>query len=43
MPVIATSGLTKRFASVTALDQLTLEIGTGVTGLIGRTAPASRP
>jgi ABC-2 type transport system ATP-binding protein len=35
MPVIATSGLTKRFASVTALDQLTLEIGTGVTGLIG--------
>jgi ABC-2 type transport system ATP-binding protein len=35
MPVIATSGLTKRFTSVTALDQLTLEIGTGVTGLIG--------
>ena len=35
MAVIATSGLTKRFSSVTALDQLTLEIGTGVTGLIG--------
>ena len=35
MAVIATSGLTKRFSNVTALDQLTLEIGTGVTGLIG--------
>jgi ABC-2 type transport system ATP-binding protein len=35
MPVIATSGLTKRFASVTALDQLTVQVGTGVTGLIG--------
>lgn len=35
MQVITTSGLTKRFSSVTALDRLTLRIGTGVTGLIG--------
>src|SRR5436305_5974162 len=35
MPVIVTSGVTKRFSSVTALDELTVEIGTGVTGLIG--------
>jgi ABC-2 type transport system ATP-binding protein len=34
-PVIATEGLTKRFASVTALDQLSVEVGEGVTGLVG--------
>jgi ABC-2 type transport system ATP-binding protein len=34
-PVIVTDGLTKRFASVTALDQLTLDIGEGITGLVG--------
>lgn len=35
MSVIATHGLTKTYPGVTALDQLTVEIGTGVTGLIG--------
>jgi len=30
-----TDRLTKRFPSVTALDDLTLDIGTGVTGLVG--------
>ena len=35
MAVIATDRLTKRFPSVTALDDLTIEIGTGVTGLVG--------
>jgi ABC-2 type transport system ATP-binding protein len=32
---IATEGLTKRFPRVTALDQLTVTAGTGVTGLVG--------
>ncbi|MGI8879296.1 MAG: ABC transporter ATP-binding protein [Jatrophihabitans sp.] len=35
MSVIATHALSKTFPGVTALDQLTVEIGTGVTGLIG--------
>ncbi len=36
VPVIATAGLTKRFgASVTALDGLTVEVGPGITGLVG--------
>ncbi len=35
MPVIATAGLTKSFPRVTAVDQLSVEIGAGVTGLIG--------
>ncbi|WP_425955650.1 ABC transporter ATP-binding protein [Xylanimonas sp. McL0601] len=35
MPVIATDRLTKRYPRVTALDQLTVEIGEGVTGLVG--------
>jgi ABC-2 type transport system ATP-binding protein len=35
-PVIATSALTKRFgATVTALDDLTLTVGPGITGLVG--------
>jgi ABC-2 type transport system ATP-binding protein len=33
--VITTEGLTKRFPTVTALDQLTVTIGPGVTGLVG--------
>jgi ABC-2 type transport system ATP-binding protein len=33
--VITTHGLTKRFPSVTALDQLSIEVGAGVTGLVG--------
>ncbi len=33
--VITTQGLTKRFPTVTALDQLTVTIGPGVTGLVG--------
>ncbi len=35
MSVIAIHDLTKRFPSVTALDQLTVDIGPGVTGLVG--------
>nr|WP_313895957.1 ABC transporter ATP-binding protein [Streptomyces sp. YIM 98790] len=35
MTVIATEGLTKRYPSVTALDRLTVDIGPGVTGLVG--------
>ncbi|ADB31304.1 ABC transporter related protein [Kribbella flavida DSM 17836] len=35
MPVIATTALTKRYPRVTALDELTVEVGTGVTGLVG--------
>ncbi len=35
IPVIATSGLTKDFGRVVALHDLTLEIGEGVTGLVG--------
>ncbi|MBP0461396.1 ABC transporter ATP-binding protein [Streptomyces bomunensis] len=34
-PVIATEGLSKRFPRVTALDRLSLDIGPGVTGLVG--------
>jgi ABC-2 type transport system ATP-binding protein len=34
-PVIATDALTKRFPAVTALDQLTVEVGPGVVGLVG--------
>ncbi|MFF9642874.1 ABC transporter ATP-binding protein [Kitasatospora aureofaciens] len=33
--VIKTEGLTKRFARVTALDQLTVEVQPGVVGLVG--------
>ncbi|MEJ2578594.1 MAG: ATP-binding cassette domain-containing protein, partial [Kineosporiaceae bacterium] len=33
--MIATRNLTKRFGSVTALDDLTVEIPPGVTGLVG--------
>ncbi|GAA0386991.1 ABC transporter ATP-binding protein [Acrocarpospora corrugata] len=35
MTILATEGLTKRFPRVTALDQLTVVAGTGVTGLVG--------
>ncbi|MGW5363735.1 ABC transporter ATP-binding protein [Actinopolymorpha pittospori] len=35
MSVISIHGLTKRFPSVTALDQLTVDVGPGVTGLVG--------
>ncbi len=35
MPVIATQQLTKQYPGVTALDRLTVEIGEGVTGLVG--------
>ncbi|MGI5161221.1 ABC transporter ATP-binding protein [Microbispora sp. CA-102843] len=34
-PCFATEGLTKRFPRVTALDDLTVAAGTGVTGLVG--------
>jgi ABC-2 type transport system ATP-binding protein len=34
-PVIVTEALTKRFGAVTALDDLTLDIGEGITGLVG--------
>lgn len=33
--VIATEALSKRFPRVTALDRLSLDIGPGVTGLVG--------
>src|SRR5215213_5587116 len=33
--VIATEGLTKRFGPVTAVDTLTVDVSTGVTGLVG--------
>jgi len=33
--VIATEALTKRYPRVTALDQLSVEIGDGITGLVG--------
>ena len=33
--MIETDRLTKRFPSVTALDDLTIDVGTGVTGLVG--------
>ncbi|MEZ0072862.1 ABC transporter ATP-binding protein [Planotetraspora sp. GP83] len=35
MAILATEGLTKRFPRVTALDELTVTAGTGVTGLVG--------
>ncbi len=35
MSVIATVGLTKRYGPVTAVDGLTVEVPTGVTGLVG--------
>ncbi|MFI6505219.1 ABC transporter ATP-binding protein [Nonomuraea typhae] len=35
MHILATEGLTKRFPTVTALDRLTVDVGTGVTGLVG--------
>jgi ABC-2 type transport system ATP-binding protein len=35
VPVIETEGLTKSFPRVIALDRLSIEVGTGVTGLIG--------
>ncbi|MFW6721749.1 ABC transporter ATP-binding protein [Streptomyces sp. MAR4 CNY-716] len=38
MTVIATENLSKRFPRVTALDGLTLDIGPGVTGLVGANA-----
>jgi ABC-2 type transport system ATP-binding protein len=35
-PVIATSGLTRRFGpAITALDDLTMAVGPGITGLVG--------
>ncbi|MYU64987.1 ABC transporter ATP-binding protein, partial [Streptomyces sp. SID69] len=33
--VIATESLSKRFPRVTALDRLSVDIGPGVTGLVG--------
>ncbi|MBB4913923.1 ABC transporter ATP-binding protein [Streptosporangium saharense] len=35
MTILATEGLTRRFPRVTALDQLTVNVGPGVTGLVG--------
>ncbi|MFI6476533.1 ABC transporter ATP-binding protein [Nonomuraea sp. NPDC050663] len=35
MHILVTEGLTKRFPGVTALDQLTVTTGPGVTGLVG--------
>ena len=35
MTILATEGLTRRFPRVTALDQLTVTVGPGVTGLVG--------
>ncbi|MEV1001925.1 ABC transporter ATP-binding protein [Nonomuraea sp. NPDC050202] len=35
MHILATEGLTKRFPTVTAVDQLTVTVGPGVTGLVG--------
>jgi ABC-2 type transport system ATP-binding protein len=35
VPVVSTRDLTKTFPGVTALDRLTLDVGTGVTGLVG--------
>ncbi len=34
-PVIATSGLTKDYGSVVALHDLTVDVGPGITGLVG--------
>ena len=35
MSLIQTEGLTKRFGQVTAVDALTVDVSTGVTGLVG--------
>ncbi|GAB1823069.1 ABC transporter ATP-binding protein [Herbidospora sp. RD11066] len=35
MTILATEALTKRYPRVTALDRLTVSVGTGVTGLVG--------
>ena len=35
MALIQTDGLTKRFGSVTAVTDLTVEVAAGVTGLVG--------
>ena len=35
MALIQTEGLTKRFGSVTAVDDLTVEVSPGITGLVG--------
>ncbi|WP_061295267.1 ABC transporter ATP-binding protein [Herbidospora cretacea] len=35
MTILATEALTKRYPRVTALDQLTVSVGAGVTGLVG--------
>jgi ABC-2 type transport system ATP-binding protein len=35
VPLISTTGLTKRYASVTAVDDLTVEVAPGVVGLVG--------
>src|SRR3712207_5534569 len=35
MSVIATQGLTKRYGQVTAVDDLTVDVPAGVTGLVG--------
>ncbi len=35
MHILATEGLTKRFPTVTAVDQLTVTVGPGVTGRVG--------
>ncbi|MCG5217175.1 ABC transporter ATP-binding protein [Streptosporangium sp. KLBMP 9127] len=35
MTILATEGLTRRFPRVTALDQLSVTVGPGVTGLVG--------
>jgi ABC-2 type transport system ATP-binding protein len=35
MHILATEGLTKRFPTVTAVDQLNVTVGAGVTGLVG--------
>jgi ABC-2 type transport system ATP-binding protein len=35
VPVITTQALTKRYPGVTALDGLTVDVGEGVTGLVG--------
>ncbi|MEW9546766.1 ABC transporter ATP-binding protein [Nonomuraea sp. NPDC050783] len=35
MHILATEGLTRRFPTVTAVDQLTVAVGPGVTGLVG--------
>jgi ABC-2 type transport system ATP-binding protein len=35
VPLIQTEGLTKRFGSVTAVDELTVAVSPGITGLVG--------